>query len=207
MFWGRDFEIFDEPGLEVPDGLRAAPSLHDEAAATAAAPAGPVRLSPAAHGTDHATPGLLERAHPVGDSSGGLAGRAPRRTAAVAALVVAGAAAVSLLAGGDQAGGSDDRPKAEDRRVAPSDTAARRAAVRRGSRSGRHLGPAARRPGRERPRLRGHRAAMRSVALTAPPPAPTAPPPPVAAAPEPTPRGAPGGRLPAPAAPASPFEP
>jgi hypothetical protein len=89
MFWGRDFEIYDEPDVDVFDGPRAASTRSEEVLGAAAAPAGQAPLSPAGDGTARAAVGLSERTQAVGRFSGWLESQGLRRMALVAALVVA----------------------------------------------------------------------------------------------------------------------
>jgi hypothetical protein len=213
MFGKLDFEIFDEPGLEVPDGAWTTANGEHESPAAAVSSDAQVKSGPARDGTDQAPLGLNARPLTAQSLDGGLAGRGLRCTAAVAALVLTSVAAVSLLPDGDPVSGSGDGPGETRRRLAPWDAPARPAAAL-GPRLRRRVSRAARGQQREKRRLHGRAATDRAGAPTAPPP--SAPPPTTAApsppvvvipAPEPAPVAAPNGPLPAPAAPPSPFEP
>src|SRR5215211_1231753 len=195
MLRGREFEIFDEPE---PD---------------AAQPFGDDSEPPPADGLLSDPQGPAARRELYGDASG--AGWWARRVVAVATLAAAAATAALLLPlGGDRGDGSPVAGHAKRAPLAKVDGRVQNAPSARASSSRPAPGPTGR--VRERQQL----PSQRSVAgaphpVTPSPPAPPVAPPPPAAPPQPTASappppmrgstGAPAGKLPAPAAPRSPF--
>jgi hypothetical protein len=205
MLRGRDFEIFDEPGLEVPHGLRVAAGVEDEVAGP------PLSLnrsaSAAPGGTDRGGFDIHAGARVAGPFWRCLSGVSSARVVAVAALVVAAGVTVALLQGRNEAGGSSNGPRREHPGARALDAGGRhRAALPR--RPGRRLGRRMRRPDPFSGNARGESDAATTVAPSSPqtsevlpdvPPRVTAPELPVAPAHD--------SPLPAPATPRSPFEP
>jgi hypothetical protein len=189
MFRGRDFEIFDEPGLEVPEGLRPVVGAEDQSAARAVASGGSARPISGGGDIDRAAAhGVHDRSPSQGRPGGWLGIRRSRRTAAVAAIAAAIAAAVFLLPRGDRADGSRGRPMAEHAALSAPAAPVQRGASRLRPRSRPRPSPATRRPERESPRPeRGQAAATRPVLPKGRPPTPAPPSPPIAAVPAPAP--------------------
>jgi hypothetical protein len=207
MLWGRDFEIFDEPGLEVPEGLRVTAGREDDVA----------RPAPALNGSDFVAPaaadGRASASHVLASAAARsgrwLSGATSGRVLAVGALVVACGVIVALLPARDAAGGSSDRPGGGRPEVSTSDGASERRAARPRARASKHrLRRRVRRPEAAARRAGGKPGAVASVA-TSTPPAPAALPkaPAAAITRELAVARPPDGPLPAPAAPPSPFEP